>query len=338
MLNDLGVLHMARRVVTREDLAGAAHAALGADRNITEVTRLAGGTTKGVYRLAMDDRATVIAYVWGDSENYWPEAPNDNDVADPFSMGNSINLFVAAHSRLGSLGLRVPEIYMLDRDRAYFPADIMILEDFPGEDLLAFWERDPVAAEPTLARLREGLSAMRDFRGRAPGKVSFIDAGGTPHWPTSEAAVLALGLRCVIEAAERDGRIADNRDRLNDRLYELFAAVGPRAEYSVVHGELGLDHVLVDGDGNPVIIDIEDLMYFDVEWEHVHMQVRLGPDRASTVGVDDLDRDRLALYMLAQRLFLVAGPMRLLDGDYPDRPFIRSIIENNLAQALASPP
>ena len=326
---------MAPGKATREDLVDATRAALGSEPKIKEVTRLAGGTTKGVYRLTMAGGPTVIAYLWEDSENYWPQAPNENDVADPFSSGNSIDLFATAHSRLASLGLRVPEIYLLDRDRAYYPADIAILEDFPGEDLLALWERDPVAAEPTLSRLREGLAAMRGYRGRAPGKVSFVDAGGKPHWPTSEEAVLALGLRCVAEATERDRRIADNRERLKDRLRELAAAVRPRAEHSVVHGELGLDHVMVDADGNPVIIDIEDLMYFDVEWEHAHMQVRLGRDWAKTVGVDDLDEDRLALYMLAQRLFLVAGPMRLVDGDFPDRAFVRSIIEHNLNEALA---
>jgi hypothetical protein len=229
---------MAPSKVTQEVLAAATRAAAGSERKINEVTRLAGGTTKGVYRLTLDDGTTVIAYLWDDSENYWPQAPNQKDVADPFSPGNSIDLFATAHSRLASLGLRVPEIYLLDRDRAYYPADIAILEDFPGEDLLAFWERDPAAAEPTLARLREGLAAMRDYRGRAPGKVSFIDAGGTPRWPTSEEAVLALGLRCVAEAAERDRRIADNRERLTDRLAELAATVRPRSEHSVVHGEL----------------------------------------------------------------------------------------------------
>jgi hypothetical protein len=96
-----------------------------------------------------------------------------------------------------------------------------------------------------------------------------------------------------------------------------------------------LDHVLVDPEGRPVLIDIEDLMYFDVEWEHVHMQIRLGRDWARTVGVDDLDEDRVALYMLAHRLFLVAGPMRLLDGDFPNRAFMHSIIEHNLNEALA---
>src|SRR6201996_6270655 len=284
------------RKVTREDLAAATRAALGSDRQISEITRLAGGTHKGVYRLTMDDRAQVIAYLWADSENYWPRAPNENDLADPFSSGNSADLFATAHRRLASLGLRVPEIYLLDRARPYPPADIAIVEDFPGENLQTCWDRDPVAAEPTLARLRAGLAAMRDHRGRAPGKVSFIDAGGTPRWPTSEKAVLALGLRCVAEATERDGRIADHRERFRDRLRELAAVVRPRSEYSVVHGELGFDHVLVDAGGRPVIIDIENLMYFDVEWEHAHMQVRLARDWARTVGVDDLDQDRLPPY------------------------------------------
>jgi hypothetical protein len=142
---------VARRRVTREDLARATWAALGGRRQLQVVARLAGGTTKGVYRLTLDDGTTVIAYLWEDSENYWPQAPNQKDVADPFSPGNSLDLFATAHSRLASLGLRVPDIYLLDRDRAYYPADIAILEDFPGEDLLAFRERDPAAAERSCA-------------------------------------------------------------------------------------------------------------------------------------------------------------------------------------------
>src|SRR3984957_13363508 len=197
---------MAPRKVTRENLTAATRAALGSDRKVKGVARLAGGTTKGVYRLTVDDDSTVIAYLWADSENYWPQAPNENDAADPFSPGNSIDLFLTARSRLASLGLRVPEIYLLDRDRAYYPADIAILEDFPGEDLLALWERDPAAAVPTLARLRARLA----------GSVGVGDMGGCR---SSEEAVLALGLLCVAEAV-RDHRIANNRERLKDRLHD----------------------------------------------------------------------------------------------------------------------
>jgi hypothetical protein len=120
-------------------------------------------------------------------------------------------------------------------------------------------------------------------------------------------------------------------------LRELAAAVRPRAEYAVVHGELGLDHVLIDRDGNPVLIDIEDLMYFDVEWEHVFLRIRLDRDYAQ-LAANDLDEDRLALFMLTQRLSLTAGPLRLLDSDFPNRAFMQRIAEHNLNEALALAP
>ncbi len=325
---------MAPRTVTREDLAGAAQAAF-ATRTLEAVSRLAGGTQKGVYRLTMDDGTTAIAYLWEESENFWPDWPGVGDRADQFTNSDGADLFEAAHGRLASLGIRVPQIHLLDRERTYYPADIAIIEDLPGEDLLALYERDPITAAPVLARLRDGLAAMRDYRAACPGNVGHVDAGGQSYWPTCEEGALDFALRCLAEATRRDSRISDARERLEDRLREMATAVRPRAEYSVVHGELGLDHVLLDANGNPVIIDIENLMYFDVEWEQAHMQIRLGNDDwANTVGVEGLDEDRFAFYKLTQHLSLTAGPLRLLDGDFPDRAFMLDIAEWNLNEAL----
>lgn len=135
------------------------------------------------------------------------------------------------------------------------------------------------------------------------------------------------------EAASRDPRIDAARVRLEERLRDLAGAVRPRERYAVVHGELGPDHVLVDADGHPVVIDIEGTMYFDVEWEHVFLRIRLG-DAYGPLAVAGLDGDRLALYLLAQRLSLTAGPLRLLDGDFPDRATMAGIAEHNLRAAL----
>jgi hypothetical protein len=324
---------VAPRKVTPNQLAAAAQAGLGGGRRLEEVERLAGGSRKGVYRLTMDDATTAIAYLWEDSENFWPATENDGDLADPFSPGVGLDLFEAAHARLGSLGLRVPTVHLVDRDRTYYPADLAIVEDFPGEDLMDRFGRDPRAAEPTMARLAEALEAMRRQRAPSYGKVALIDGGGTSRATSCEVAVLDFALRCLAEAASRDQRIADARNRLEERLRELAATVRPRAEYSVVHGELW-GHVLVDRDGNPVLIDIEDLMYFDVEWEHVFLRIRLHGDYRR-LAVSGLDEDRLALYMLAQRLSLTAGPLRLLDGDFPRRAFMRGVAEHNLNEALA---
>ncbi|MFD8425243.1 phosphotransferase family protein [Streptomyces sp. NPDC059466] len=320
--------------MTRDQLAGAARAALGGGRRLETVERLAGGTTKGVYRLTMDDAMTAIAYLWEDSENYWPSTEHDGDLADPFSPGVGLDLFEAAHARLAALGVRVPGIHLVDRERTHYPAELAIVEDVPGENLMDLRDRDPRAAEPIMMRLAEILAAMRGHRARAFGKVALIDAGGTSRSASCEQAALTFALRCLAEAAGRDHRIADARDQLEERLRQLTAAVRPRTQYSVVHGELGLDHVMVDRDGRPVVNDIENLLYFDVEWEHVFLRLRHAADQYRQLVVDGLDEDRLALYRLTQHLSLTAGPLRLLDGDFPDREFMRGIAEHHLNEAL----
>lgn len=64
------------------------------------------------------------------------------------------------------------------------------------------------------------------------------------------------------------------------------------------------------------------------------LQLRFG-DRYAALARPGLDPRRLDLYMLAMRLSLVAGPLRLLDGDFPDRASMRQIAEHNLKETLA---
>lgn len=320
--------------ISERQLAGAARAALGGGRRLEAVERVAGGSKKGVYRLVMDDATTAVAYLWHDAENYWPAAEGDDDLTDPFSPGLGLDLFEAAHARLDALGVRVPAIRLVDREGTHGPADLAIVEDIPGENLEKLLARDPSAAAPVLDRLGEALEAMRGHRASGYGKVAVVDAGGTSRGTSCEGVVLDRALRDLAEAASRDPRIAGAHNRLEERLTDLAAAVRPRAEYAVVHGELGPDHVLVDAGGNPVAIDIEGSMYFDVEWEHVFLRIRLH-DAYRPLAVDGLDEDRLTLYTLAQRLSLTAGPLRLLDGDFPHRAAMADIAEHNLEQALA---
>ncbi len=324
---------MAPRAVTRERLAGAARAALGGGRRLEAVERLAGGSKKGVYRLVMDDASTAVAYVWDDGENYWPAAPGDDDLTDPFSPGLGLDLFEAAHARLDALGVRVPAIRLTERAGVHGPSDLTVVEDVREENLQHLMARDPRAAAPVLDRLGEALEAMRRHRAPGYGKVAVVDGGGTSRGTSCEGVVLARALRDLAEAASRDPRIDAARVRLEERLRDLAGAVRPRERYAVVHGELGPDHVLVDADGHPVVIDIEGTMYFDVEWEHVFLRIRLG-DAYGPLAVAGLDGDRLALYLLAQRLSLTAGPLRLLDGDFPDRATMAGIAEHNLRAAL----
>ena len=74
-------------------------------------------------------------------------------------------------------------------------------------------------------------------------------------------------------------------------------------------------------------------MYFDLEWEHVFLELRFGDDYR-ILRRPGLDADRLSLYRLAMHLSLVAGPLRLLDGDYPDREPMLAIAEANIRRTL----
>ncbi len=150
-----------------EDLAGLVRAAFGAGRRLDTVTRLPGGTSKGVYRLGLDDGTSVVLYLWSPAENYWP-APVPGQVGagtgpDPFTEANGLEPFLSASARLGRLGVRTPEVLLVDRSGAYWPADLALVEDVRGGTLAAYLNRDPAGAASTLVQLGRDLAAMREI-------------------------------------------------------------------------------------------------------------------------------------------------------------------------------
>ncbi|MFE3830635.1 phosphotransferase family protein [Streptomyces sp. NPDC059092] len=325
-----------RQFADIEDLSELVRDALGAGRTAVAVDRLRGGSKKGVYRVHLDGTGTcpasVIVYRWAEAENFWPGA-RETDPADPFAPATGLVPFLTARRSLDGLGVRVPRVLLADDSRRR-PADVAVVEDVPGATLEALFATDPARAAGALDILAGMLGTMHRHRAHRYGRVDLPERGGPGAQLPCERRVLDRALRDVEEASGRDGRIARVRDALRDRLRELADRVGPRTEYGLIHGELGPDHVLVDADGHPVLIDIEGLMYFDVEWEHVFLRLRFG-ERYTALARPDLDPRRLDLYMLATRLSLVAGPLRLLDGDFPDRAAMRGIAEHNLEEALA---
>jgi tRNA A-37 threonylcarbamoyl transferase component Bud32 len=306
--------------VDREELAGVVRAAFGPARRLADVQRLRGGSKKGVYRLTLDNGSTVVGYVWAAEENYWP-APVTGG-ADPFADASGADLFEASHARLATLGVRTPQVYLLDRSLTAYPAEVALVEVVPGGTL------------QTLARLGAALAVMHRQRDRRIGKVALVDRGAAPQDRPCEQVVLDRALDHLAQAASRVERVAAVRSRLEDVTRELAAAVRPRTEHGLIHGELGPDHVLVDSRGHPVLIDIEGVMFFDTEWEHAFAELRFG-EHYRWLRQDGLDDRRLRFYRLALHLSLIAGPLRLLDGDFPDREPMMRIVAFNVEQARA---
>jgi hypothetical protein len=313
-------------------------AAFGRSRSLRSVERLAHGSKKGAYRLTMDDGGTALAYAWDDSEDYWhgvlPEGADDP--ANPFSHASGLALFEAAARRLASAGVRCPELLLADRSRSAYPADIAVVEDVTGGTLEALLANDPAAAQRPLSVLAGWLAAMAAVRSPSPGKVAFIDAGGRPPVTACEKIMLDRALAQLSEVARRDRRAAAAHGRIEQALHSLADPIGPRTAAALVHGELGPDHVLLDRRGEPVLIDIEGTMYFDVEAEHVWMRMRFGEHYAK-LKRSGLDEDRLRFYQLCTHLDLVAGPLRIAGTSHPARDWFRRLAEHHLQRALEFP-
>jgi Phosphotransferase enzyme family len=310
----------------------------GAARRIVTVERLPNGSKKGVYRLVLDDATSALVYAWSESEDYWhgllPDGAEDR--ASPFSHASGLDLFEAAVARLESVGVRCPRLLSADRSRQLYPAEIAVVEYVPGGTLEALLERDPGAANPIMARLAESVTAMHAHQATQSGKVAFVDGGGVCPGTSCPQVVLDRALAEVAEIASRDLLADTAHTRLLEKLNTLAAQVQPRAQLGLIHGELGPDHVLVDRHGDPVLIDIEGLMYFDVEWEHVFMRMRFGKHYPH-LRRDTLDEQRLRFYQLAMHLDLVAGPLRIAESDHPERAWFREIAADHLQRALAYP-
>ncbi|MGK5742177.1 phosphotransferase [Micromonospora sp. URMC 103] len=319
---------MADEVVSTAAVRRLVTAAMGPSVDVSGLERLAGGSKKGVFRLRLSDGASVVLYLWHDSENWWHTVREAE--SDLFSDASGLALFRQAHAQLAALGVPVPEVLFLDDAGTHLPADLALVEDLDGPSLAELLAADEAAAAPVLERLRDALRRMRSASRPSYGRVGPPSGAVTPDFPT---VVLERALRHVGSAAGRDPRVAAAAGRLVDALHERATPVRPRAGHSLVHGELGPDHVRVDGRGRPVLIDIEGLMWADAEWEHAFLELRFGSHYAA-LRAPDLDEARLRLYRLALSISLVEGPLRLLETGFPDGPAMRRIAEHNLARAL----
>ena len=318
---------------TKADFEPAVSAAFGPGRRLADIRRLAGGSKKGVYRLAFDDGFSAVGYIWDEEENFWPASnrPEAYDQrTDPFSDASGAGLFETAHTLLTGLGVRVPELYLLDQTGAFGDFDLALVEHLRGGTLEDRLRVDEPGADEVMGRLAAALELMYGCRGDGFGKVGFPLLAGS-----CAQVVFDRALDHLAEAAEVMPRIAAARPAVGERLRDLLAQVGGRQCYRLIHGELGPDHVLVDDAGRPVIVDIEGLMFFDPEWEHAFLELRFGPQYRK-LGRDDLDQHRLRLYRLALSLSLAAVPMRLADSDYPERDFMIEIAEYNAERVLSS--
>src|SRR5690349_21422080 len=118
--------------------------ALGPGATLRGVERVRGGSKKGVFRLRLN-RPSVVLYLWAASENWWAGAREAGPTeADPFAEANGLDSFRSAHEQLTAVGVRVPEVLLVESTEV----DLALVEDVPGPSLEERLAADAVAAAP----------------------------------------------------------------------------------------------------------------------------------------------------------------------------------------------
>jgi hypothetical protein len=320
---------MPRKLARPEEIRSLITDVFGTDRRLSKLDRLAVATKKGVYRLTLDDDTTAMLYVWHPDENFWPTRDDGDEFGDPYGL----EAYVACKDRYDEAGVRTADTYAVDNSHRHYPADVAVVEHLPNGTLEELLDRDPANAGPALDELAGFLAAMRALRSPEHGRIARIAGETADQGRPPQQVVFEQALRNLDESASSVPAIAAAHDRITTQLYARLDAVAPRAEFSLVHGELGPDHVLLDRDGRPALVDLEGSHFTDAESEHVFVRMRFG-EHYRHLRVDGLDQDRLELYQMAMWLSLVAGPLRMVDGDHPEREFMREIATANTARLL----
>ncbi|MEW1956673.1 phosphotransferase [Kineococcus sp. NPDC059986] len=311
--------------------------ALGQPVQVDHLRRLRGGTKKGVFRVGTTDGRSVVLYVWHPEEDWWHGSQDPAADVEPFTAANGLHLLTGAHAVLTAVGVRVPRVLSTEEGGRSGVPDTAVVEDVPGASLADLLDSDRVATG-VLADLRGHLHRLAATRNPRWGKVGRPGVGpdAQPQVPFHEV-VLTRAERHLQAAAAREARLDRVTGSVGAALRDRAAAVRPRdqAGYGLVHGELGPDHVLLDREHRPVLVDLEGVMWADVEWEHAFLALRFG-DHYEALRLPGLDPARLGLYRLALHLSLVEGPLRLIDQGLANSGFMAEIAEHNLHEVLAA--
>lgn len=315
----------------RSDLQEEMRRLFGSACLIARVERMSGGAQKAVYKVECADGFACVLYVWDLGVNYFRE---DLQVMEPEAWSYGSELFETNHHELTRLGVRTPGLYSLNRKKDRYPFDYALVEYIDGPKAETCLNGgDAKAKDRVMRRIGEMVSSMHATERTFWGKTGGSDAPGGTALRSCHLVQLENARKQLAYAANHLDSFRTNRNRLLDALHRLESRIEPRHRYGLIHGELGPDHVLVNGQLEPYLIDIEGAEYFDIEHEHSFLEFRFGESYRYFAN-PSLDPDRMRFYRYHHFLSLTAGGLKLLHRGFPDQAFARGLAEAHSRNAL----
>lgn len=298
----------------------------GAGYVVNHVENRHGGAQKVVYKVACTNHFSCMLYVWDLSMNYFQQEIEAGQVNQ---LTYGCDLFESNQAFLHRHGIRTPQVFYLNKERERYPFDFALVEYIDGLDATHYLDAEASVQEKVFGRLGTMLTQMHRLERETFGTVN-DNSGSAEKCHTLE---LENAKQQLAYAANHISAFQSNQMKLYNKLDELEAAIEPRARYSFIHGELGPDHVLVNDELQPYLIDIEGSQYYDLEYEHSFLAFRFG-DAYCYLNNARLDRSRMLFYKLYHHLSCTSGGLKLLHRGFPNRGLAEMIVEHNYKSAL----
>lgn len=300
---------------------------LGDEYSVATVTKMHGGAQKVVYRIDCTNGFTCILYVWDMAMNYFKEEI-ERDTSGERSYGG--DLFELNSKYLGQQGIQAPTLYDLNKDRDRYAFDYALVEFINGKKAEDFFRHPDARVQDTVfERIGDMLAKMHAAERETYGKSNQTEIHPDPcHLLQLENAKEQLAY-----AAQYVHSISVNQDRLLAALYDLESQIAPRKRYAFIHGELGPDHILVNADLEPYLIDIEGAGFFDIEHEHSFLEFRF-QEYYRYLKNEELDPNRMQFYRLHHHISLISGGLKLLHRGFPDQSFAKGIADHHTRCAM----
>jgi len=270
----------------------------------------------------------VVLLIWLNEKDYFGERDNADstrsDQQAPF-------LYKANSELLIQMGLKVPQLYYFDSTYHHVPFCYAMVEYLSASPFNE-WKKDrsPQEIPPLLGKVRSYLQQMHAIQRDRYGTIFETTARPMPCYEQtlrdtySESDDLAGAFERVRQA----------QSNIREKLEILYHRILPRNTYSFIHDELGLDeHLLIDAQGEIVIIDLDGCHFFDIEREHSYLKLRFG-ELYKYLKRDDLDPARMQFYGLCLHISAAHGHHQLLLKGFPDAPILKEIVEWNIQQLL----
>ncbi|AZN42972.1 phosphotransferase [Paenibacillus albus] len=322
--------------ISQGDLTIAMQQAFGNEYTVAEAANMHGGAQKVVYLVRTSNGFTLMLYIWDITHNYFQE-----EIEEAAAEGNEeqrsfdVELFLINNRFLREHGIRTPAIYSMNRSRERYPFDYALVEYVGGGDLQPYMDHPSIAVrDKVFGGCRELLGKLHAIQHTSWGQLTAAGKPDGKHATSCEAGIHDNAIRNLAFLTQETKLTKLQQGKLGELLVSLRESIVPRADYRFIHSELGPDHILLNEQLEPYLIDIEGAGFFDLEHEHSFLQFRFA-NYEHYLARTDLDAVRMRFYKLCHHISCADGGLKLLQRGFPNRALAHDIMSSNLSQTLS---